>query len=83
MAAIHAGRFTAQIEGDFVVFLIGMRINRLLLVHKWLPAARAMPRMLKELTQNKDLGMMHAEGFIGGRTVLLVQYWHTFEQLHA
>jgi hypothetical protein len=83
MAAIHAGRFTAQIEGDFVVFLIGMRINRLLLVHKWMPVAAAMPRMLAELNKNKDLGLLHAQGFLGGRTVMILQYWRSFEQLHA
>lgn len=28
MARVIADRMTAQVEGDFVVFLIGMRINR-------------------------------------------------------
>jgi hypothetical protein len=28
MATIHPGRYSAEIEGDFVVFLIGMRLNR-------------------------------------------------------
>jgi hypothetical protein len=54
------GRFAAEIEGDFVVFLIGMRINHLLLVHKWLPVARAMPRMLRELMQRPELGLLGA-----------------------
>jgi hypothetical protein len=38
MATIHPGRYTAEIEGDFVVFLIGMRLNRPWKVHQWLPA---------------------------------------------
>jgi hypothetical protein len=83
MATIHNGRFTVKIEGDFVVFLIGMRINRLLLVHKWLPVTRAMPRMLKELFQHKEMGLLHAQSFFGGRTVMVVQYWRSFEHLHA
>jgi hypothetical protein len=83
MAAINAGRFAAQIEGDFVVFLIGMRVNRLLLVHKWWPVAMAMPRMLKELMQNKQLGLLHVQTFVSGRTLMTVQYWRSFEQLHA
>jgi hypothetical protein len=83
MATIHNGRFTVKIEGDFVVFLIGMRINRLLLVHKWLPVSRAMPRMLKELFQHKEMGLLHAQSFFGGRTVMVVQYWRSFEHLHA
>jgi hypothetical protein len=83
MPAIHPGRFTAQIEGDFVVFLIGMRINRLLLVHKWLPVAMAMPPMIKELMRQPELGLLHAQACISGRTLLTVQYWRSFEHLHA
>lgn len=34
---VWPGRYTADIEGDFVVFLIGMRFNHPLRVRKWLP----------------------------------------------
>ena len=34
MARIFPGRMTADLDGDFVVFLIGMRINKLWKVHK-------------------------------------------------
>ena len=44
MPTVIAQRMTAKVEGDFVVFLIGMRINRLWKIHKWLPVAMAMPR---------------------------------------
>ena len=47
MAQIFPGRYTADVEGDFVVFLIGMRINRLLKVRKWWPVFTAMRPMLK------------------------------------
>jgi hypothetical protein len=40
---VRPGRYTADIEGDFVVFLIGMRFNHPLRVRKWLPVATAMP----------------------------------------
>ncbi|WP_410923718.1 monooxygenase family protein, partial [Pseudomonas sp. SIMBA_041] len=33
-------------DESFVVFIIGMRINRLLAVHKWVPVAKAMGGML-------------------------------------
>ena len=49
MATVVPQRMAAQIEGDFVVFLIGMRINKPWKLHKWLPVFLAMPRMLKEL----------------------------------
>ncbi len=80
---IYKGRFAGQIEGDFVVFLIGMRVNKLRLVHKWMPVARAMPRMLAELKRQPELGLLHAEAYRSGRTVMTVQYWRSFELLHA
>jgi len=36
---IHQDRLTARIDGDFVVFLIGMRINRPPRVDRWWPVA--------------------------------------------
>lgn len=78
MARVIPERMCAQIEGDFVVFIIGMRINKPWKVHKWLPVARAMPRMLEELSRNPD------SGFLGAQQLglsALVQYWRSFEAL--
>lgn len=72
---------TAHIEGDFVVFLIGMRINKLRKIHQWLPVARAMPRMLKELSAKPELGLLGHHLWLGGRNLLVVQYWRTLDQL--
>ena len=47
MASIVDRRVTAHIQGDFVVFLIGMRVNSFWKPHKWLPNLRAMPKMVK------------------------------------
>jgi hypothetical protein len=58
---IQKDRLTATLEGDFVVFLIGMRINNSLKVHKWLPVATAMPRMIKELYRHSELCFIHSE----------------------
>ena len=77
------GRFAAQIEGDFVIFLIGMRINHFFLLHKWLPVSFAMPRMLKELAQHKELGLLHADLALSGRVLMTTQYWRSFDHLHA
>ena len=54
MANIIADRMSAEIEGDFVVFLIGMRINKPWKVSKWLPVFMAMPKMIRELEQRPD-----------------------------
>lgn len=70
---------TVQVDGDFVVFLIGMRINRWWKIHKWLPVATAMPKMLKELSARPESGFLGAEFSLG----VIVQYWKSFEHLEA
>jgi Domain of unknown function (DUF4188) len=54
MTGVIQGRITARIDRPFVVSLIGMRINRLLAFRKWVPVARAMGPMLKELYQHPE-----------------------------
>lgn len=82
MAKTINQRMTAQMEGDFVVFLIGMRINRFWKFHKWLPVAAAMPKMLSELSANPQSGFLGYE-MSGGLKPLIVQYWRSFEHLEA
>lgn len=79
---IRNERLTSSLEGEFVVFLIGMRINHPLKVHKWLPVARAMPQMIKELYRQPELGFLHAEMWFS-RTIIIVQYWRSMDQLLA
>lgn len=80
MKNIYQQRMTADVEGDVVVFLIGLRINRPWKIHRWLPVFLAMPTMLKELYRNPDLGFVHQESWLG-RTTIMVQYWRSLEQL--
>ena len=77
------GRMTADIEGEFVLFLIGMRIHKLWKVWKWFPVFAAMPRMLLELGKNPELGLLESKTFFSLRSPYLVQYWRSFEDLHA
>ena len=74
------GRVAAEIEGDFVVFLIGMRINKIWRLDKWLPVFLAMPRMLKELEARGP-----ESGFLGALSAgfTIVQYWRSFDALEA
>lgn len=83
MTEIKKDRVTANIEGDFVVFLIGMRINAFWKVHKWVPVFLAMPRMLKELSVHDDLGLLGYRTRWSGRNIEVIQYWSSFEKLHA
>ena len=84
MARIISKRVTAEIEGDFVVFLIGMRINKFWKPWKWDPITAAMPRMIRELEQHPEAGCLGARDLLAGpRSPVLVQYWRSFEHLEA
>jgi hypothetical protein len=79
MPEINEGRVLARMDGDFVVFLIGMRINKPWKVHKWLPMLKMMPRMLKELERAPpETGFL---GHTGLGLKIVVQYWRSFEHL--
>lgn len=79
---ILQGRHTAQLEGEFAVFLIGAHIIKPWAVHRWWPVARAMSRMLGELRAHPELGFLGQETY-GGRTSLMLQYWRSLDQLMA
>lgn len=79
--SIFPGRYTAQLDGSFVVFLIGMRVNNLVAFRKWLPVARAMRPMVEQLLGHRELGLLHAQTFIYWRGAALVQYWRSFDHL--
>jgi len=82
MAHVRNGRWTAQIEGDFVVFIIGARVNS-----KWqllrsiadLGGRRSMNYMLKYLSEHPEKGLLGYEQ--AGFTT--IQYWRSFEHLEA
>ncbi|MFD1344598.1 DUF4188 domain-containing protein [Litorisediminicola beolgyonensis] len=82
MPRIIADRMIARIEGDFVVFLIGLRVNRPWKVWKWGPATLAMPRMIRELTAapSEETGFL---GYTGLGLAAMVQYWRSFDHLEA
>lgn len=78
---IIAERVLAQIQGHFVLFLIGMGMNKWWKPHKWLPPARAMMRMQKELRaipseESGCLGAMVSGG-------LTIQYRRSFDHLEG
>ncbi len=77
---IHNQRLTAKLDGEFAVFMIGMRINQPWKIHKLIPVFRAMPRMLNELYANPELGLLSHEMWFS-RTLILIQYWRSIDQL--
>jgi hypothetical protein len=80
MTNIINKRMTAHIEGDFVVFMIGMRINKFWKINQWLSVGLAMPNMLKELASKPEIGCL---GFRTAGLGTIIQYWRSFEHLEA
>ncbi|WP_144794126.1 DUF4188 domain-containing protein [Microbacterium paludicola] len=83
MTKINAGRMTHHHEGELVVFHIGMQINRWWRPDLWLPAFFAMPRMLRELSRDKDSGFLGYELLFGRGGPYVVQYWSSVPKLYA
>jgi hypothetical protein len=79
MSNIIPQRMSAELDGDFVVFLIGMRINKPWKVRQWWPVFRAMRPMIREVLSNPESGCL---GVTFGWPVI-VQYWRSFEHLEA
>jgi hypothetical protein len=82
MAEVAGRRMTAEIEGDFVVFLIGARFNNKLRMARSfadLGGRRGMKHTLDYLVAHPDKGLLAYE--MGFPTI--VQYWRSFEQLEA
>jgi hypothetical protein len=82
MADVIPARMTHDYDGDLVVFLIGMRINKPWRPDLWLPAFNAMPKMLAELSRDPDSGLLGYRMTFGAGGPLLVQYWNSHEKLY-
>ncbi|MET7935676.1 DUF4188 domain-containing protein [Streptomyces sp. NPDC005322] len=81
-AEVLTGRMTAEAGGGVTVFMIGMRINRFRALRSWLPVFRAMPRMLRELSRDRESGMLEYQLLFGPpRVIYVVQYWDSHEKL--
>ncbi len=83
MGEIRTGRHTAEIDGDFVVFLIGARINKpwdaVRAIRDLGEPRRGMRAMLQRLMTEPEKGLL---GFRMGLPTI-VQYWRSFEHLEA
>ena len=79
---INPGRWTAQLDGEFVVFLIGADLRDPEASGPAADLLMAMIDMLVELEQDPSKGLLGYQvfGAIGG---LIVQYWRSFEALEA
>ncbi|WP_433505086.1 DUF4188 domain-containing protein [Pseudonocardia halophobica] len=83
MARTDGRRTTHEHEGELVVFLIGMTINRWWRVDQWLPTLLAMGPMLRELSTDPDSGLLGFRALLGAGGPTVVQYWSSVDKLYA
>ena len=83
MTGILRERLCAEVPGDIVVFAIGMRINKLWKVWRWLPVFLEMPRMLREQEADRSIGLLSTRPTFGLRNIGVLQHWRSAEDLHA
>ena len=83
MVPIIPGRMTHEHDGELVVFLIGMRVNRPWRPDLWLPVVAAMPRMLTELSRDPGSGLLGHRVLLGAGGPTVVQYWSSLDKLYA
>jgi Domain of unknown function (DUF4188) len=83
MTSIAGRRMRAEIDGDFVVFLIGARFDsKLHLYRSFLDfgGRRGLMHMLEYLMADPDKGLL---GFQPLGLTTVVQYWRSFDHLEA
>ena len=81
-AAIRRGRWTAEVEGDFVVFIIGARPNKWRLIRSVRDlGGNGMKTMLDYLMERPEKGLLGYQQH--GAFGVTVQYWRSFEHLEA
>jgi hypothetical protein len=79
---LNQGRWTADIEGDFVVFIIAARLNNKLRIRRSLQdlgGRRGMNHMLQYVVDHPEKGLLGFQG--AGATT--IQYWRSYEHLEA
>jgi len=72
----------ADVEGDIVVYINGMRLNKLRAILQWILAGRKLAQMFERLEADPDSGFLgYQPAFTGIRTGAAIQYWRSLEDL--
>lgn len=78
--SVREERLTVDRGEGFVVFLLGARINKWWMIPVIWAVAMASRRMMKELAEDPESGLLGFESW-GGRTTIAVMYWRSREDL--
>jgi hypothetical protein len=79
----QAGRWTAELDGDFVVFLIGAIVHDPAVANEASGLLMAMADMLDELEADPSKGLLGYTRHGDPGKGVIVQYWRSFEALES
>ena len=82
MGKLNESRMIADLEGEFLVFVIELQIHKLWRFRQWYPAVKGMNRMLFELIEKKEFGLLHFEYRFSFRKQFFLMYWRSYEHMH-
>ena len=82
MSIRNEARMMADVEGEFLVFVVELRIHQWWRFRKWYPIVTAMSRMLTELIEKPEFGLLNFEYWFAFRRQLFLMYWRSYEQMH-
>jgi hypothetical protein len=78
-----ATRLAADLNDGVVVYINGMRLNRLRALPQYLAAGLKAGKMLRELEQDPESGFLgYQPALMGLRHGAAIQYWRSLEDLH-
>lgn len=58
MARAEGERLVANIEGEIVIYINGMRLNKLRAIPQWIRAGRKLTKMFERLEADPDSGFL-------------------------
>lgn len=82
MSQINKSRMIADIGGEFLVFIIELHVHKLWQFWRWYPVVQAMTKMLIELLENKEYGLLNYEYRFSFNRQFIVMYWRSYEHMH-
>jgi hypothetical protein len=82
MAQLFTERMAAEMDDGFVIYINGMRLNKLRALPHWLVANWTVAKMFRQLEADPDSGFLgYTPIFLGFRKGAAMQYWRSLDDL--
>lgn len=82
MVTINENRMAAEIDGEYVIYINGMRLNKLRALPRYLRAGLEAAKMFERLEADPDSGFLgYLPAYMGLRSGAAIQYWRSLEDI--